>query len=369
MQLLSNKHSQHLKNANGIFLIYNFSMNKTTVKNEDLNGIDALNGKGSVSQRDLLTMGLKGALNGYLSFSQINDEFLWVQNQKEQIIEFRTEQLIYENLPKGLTKYRIEQKNIENGSVAIVKVLDNYYAVNYVQQEYNIYREPAIIKINEPKSEILHNKTFNVLNGEAVIIRDNMNMKPVFTRVARYIKATEKVLFQIEKNLTSSAPKGILNLKNMEFDESQDGSTKKAMENVINGQDTFYVIRAIRNEEGEVDTNVMLENEEDIYIPIELTDRTEALWKNYLNLKEQIKEVIGALVNGNIGKKERQITTEVDSQQGMAESAKNHTINIRIEDWNNFNEVFGENVQVIMVDEGDEEEEPLKEGEENEKDN
>lgn len=337
---------------------------------EDLNAIDMMNGEGKVNKKaNTINVMFKGALAKYNnSFSQY-DELMFIKGILDQIYEYQVERFEYSNLPEGLTKYRLETKILENGSAMVINVNGEYHAVNYSVETTNIYNEPVLTSILEPKSSMLNGVKVDLRDKKAVIVRNNEKRETILPRILRFVGDMEKILFQIEKNITSSAPKGILNLKNteMEFNEENNSPEKNAMEHVINGQDTFYVLRTKTGEE----YDAMGDNEDSLFIPVELTDRTDTLIKNYTFMKEQIKEIVGAAMNIH-QKKERAITDEIGSQQGFSVSAKQHAFNIRVQDLETLNKVFGLTVGIeFQLDTPPEEEqEKIDEegkGEENEK--
>lgn len=322
-------------------------MKTTTVTDEDLNLIDAMNGSGSLSQYDETTLTLKGALNAYNKGLTQIAEWNYIISQRELIVTFRTEMFEYENLPKPLNKYRVEQKLIDNAQVALVKVSETYLIVRFSALTFNIYGEPVLIKVNDPLSSI-HGKTFNIAENQAVVIRDNMFRTPLLNKVSRLLSNMEKTLFQIEKNLTSSAPKGIVTTGNYEFDGMGDDVQKQGLEQIVNGQDTFYTMTTTEN------YDPLKPDPTQLFTPVELTDRTETLWKNYNNFKEQVKEIIGSMTNSNVEKRERTVVNEIDGQQGLSKATALHGYNIRVNDWNIANEVFGLNVQVSLVSQHEE---------------
>lgn len=335
-------------------------MKNTEITQEDMNGIDYLNGQGNVAKKSqTINVAFKGALAKYNgTFSQY-EEIQFIRNILQQLYEYQTERFIYNNLPEGLTKYRLESKILENGSALIAKIGDNFVAVNYSVETINLYNEPVFVTILEPKSTSLNGKRVDLRGKDAHIIRNNEQRTTIQIRAYRYIKSMEKVLFQIEKNILSSAPKGIINLKNadIEFNEENQSPVKSSMEQMINGQDTFYALRAKSIE----DYDATGDNTEQIFIPIELTDRTDSLIKNYTFLKEQLKELVGASVNIH-QKKERAITDEISGQQGFSISASQHAFNIRLNDIEEVNEKFGLNIIIeyqpdITPEEQEEEEE------------
>lgn len=330
---------------------------------DDMNGIDYVNGEGKVNKKaNTINVMFKGALAKYNnSFSQY-DEMQFIKGILDQIYEYQIERFEYANLPEGLTKYRLESKILENGSAMVIAVNGEYHAVNYSVETTNLYNEPVLTSILEPKAPMLDGVKVDLRSGKAVIIRNNEKRETVLPKILRFVSAMEKILFQIEKNITSSAPKGILNLKNteMEFNEENNSPEKNSMEHVINGQDTFYVLRTKTGE----DYDAMGDNEDSLFIPVELTDRTDTLIKNYTFMKEQIKEIVGAAMNIH-QKKERAITDEIGSQQGFSVSAKQHAYNVRVQDLDTLNKTFGLSVQIeFQLDTPPEDEEQGKEGDE-----
>lgn len=327
--------------------------NILTVEASDFNQIDQLNGQATIAKKGGSTatldsegkvIDLKGALQKYNgTFSQL-DEINFIKGVERQMFEYQTEQFVYENLPKGLDKYRVEKKILENGAVAIVKLKEKYYALRFTTKQFNIYDEVDLIKIVEPRSDVLNGMEYDVKEKDVAIIRNNIRMQTIFKDIYRYIRNMERTLFQIEKNLTSSAPKGLINLKNsqIEFDEDGDSPYKSAMEYVANSQDTFFVITAKPILEQDAATS----DAEQYFTPMELTDRTETLIRNYTFFKEQVKELVGVIPNTVNPKKARLTEQEASSDTTLPNSTKQHAIEVRKIDWENFNEVFNENVVI-----------------------
>lgn len=314
-----------------------------TIGNKDLNGIDYLNGRASISAKQLpvYSSGLKGALARYNgSFSQY-EEILYINSVRRQIYEYQTERFNYKNLPEGLDKYRFEDKVLENGSALLVKYMDRFYMFNYSMIDYNAYNEPIKVQITEPKSS-LNGKIINLQSSSiATIIRNNFMKRALFVDAQRFITDMEMILYQIEKNVRTSAPKGILNLKNMEFEENGENPEKDSFETMINGQDTFYVLKTKPKNDQEFDAD----NEDSLFIPMELTDRTDSLLKNYEFMKEQLKELIGSEMNDTDDKKERKNLKEINNH-GLSNSSRQHAFNIRKIDIEKANKLFDINIAI-----------------------
>ncbi len=336
--------------------------NITEVVEDDLNLVDKMNGVGSIASKGTVFSNagrLKGALDSYGGSFSKEDELIFLRSQEQKIYEYKTEQFNYLNLPKGLDKYRIETKILNNGYVGIIKHGDSFLAVNYTIKDFNIYNEPETVIINEPKSKLFNGKKYKFTDKTIGMIRDNIYGTSIFRRAYRLMSAMEKILFQIEKNITRSAPKGILNLKNnsIEFSEPKDDTTKGSMENIINGQDTFYTLRS------QSDYDMKNDNDEELFIPIELTDMSASLITQYSFFKEELKELIGAEMN-IVQKKERLVTDEVNKQQGVTNATRQHALNVRERDIKVINEIFNLNIELEV--QADEIEEPEENGEENE---
>ena len=333
------------------------------IRDDDLNAQFAATSAVSVSDKGGVPVPIKGtwysAYKKYVKQLDILKEKEFIEGMREDILKFEMERYEYKNLPEGIDKYRIENKLLNSGSVVFVKLENSTFAVmNYTMIDYNIYNEATIIEINEPKSN-MNGKRLNVANGEAVVYRNNIFLNPSFVLVKRYINAMEKILFQIEKNITAAAPKGIINLKNSEmiFDDGDNAAMKQSMEQIINSEDTFHAIR--RSE----DYSATGENEDPIFIPLELRDRSDELIKLYTFAKEQIKEKIGAAINIH-QKKERAIVGEIDGQQGFSTSNRQHPQNLRQVDIDKINKAFNLNIEIeILEDTIEQEEGPEREGE------
>lgn len=332
----------------------------TTVKEDDLNGIDGLNSSASVNTKDGLpalnddgTM-LKGALSKlsiYQGQLRALEEQQWIQTTKNQLFDLQAMNFKYNNLPEELDIIRIETKPFENGSAAWIRVFEKLFVVNYSIEEFNLYEEPTQIKVLEPKAPAIDGKIFTIGNN-CSIFRNNPKMISFYQKAYRFLKGMEKTLFQIEKNLTASAPKGLINPKNNKlstsFEEDNENPMQNSLELIANGQNTFYVLKA-----GD-DINAM-QDDNPIWIPMELTDRTENLIKNYTFFKEQLKELLGESQNIH-QKKERVNTEELEQQKGLAEKTKLAMFETRRIDIERINKVFGTNIQIELVE--DEEEEP-----------
>ncbi len=327
----------------------------TIVKEKDLNRVDYLNGSSQIDKDgNTVLTGLKGALGKYGGKFSFKTEMYFIWSKKRQIYKYLVEQFEYKNLPKGLTKYRIEHKNIMNGSVLIYKLGEEYYALNYKTLKFNIYDEPRKVKIVETRS-VLNGKVIDLQNDKnAVIYRDNQEMVSTLNDVYRYLHSMEKVLFQMEKNITASAPKGIINLKdmNLAFEENEDNPEKQALERIINSQDTFYVLKS----KALINKDINNDNEEPIFIPLQLEDRIDSLIKQYSFLKEEVKEMIGSRMNILNGKRERLITGEINSQNDLPNSATQHAYNIRMIDLEKINKLFGLNIILELVETEEEQE-------------
>lgn len=333
---------------------------------EDLNAQMAESSSVSVSKKGGEPVAIKGtwysAYKKYAKQLDILKEKEFLEGMREDILKFEMERYEYSNLPEGLDKYRIENKLLMSGSVVFFKLVNGQYAVmNYTMIDYNIYDEPVIVEINEPKSS-MNGKRLNVAEGEGVIYRNNIFLNPSFVLVRRYINAMEKILFQIEKNITAAAPKGIINLKNSEmiFDDADNSAMKNSMEQIINSEDTFHAIRRAE------DYSATGENDDPIFIPLELRDRSDELIKLYTFAKEQIKEKIGASINIH-QKKERAIVGEIDGQQGFSSSNRQHPMNLRLVDIEKINKAFNLNIVLEIlpdtVEETEEQGDKDKEGE------
>lgn len=341
----------------------------TQITSDDMNAIDFMNGSGSVSSKDTIVVNadgesLKGALAKYNSTFSQYDEIQFIEMVRRQLFEFQIERFKYNNLPEGLDKFRLERKTIEHGSSLIIKVAEQFFSVRYSIIDFNMYDEPAIVKINEPKNKLLNGKQYDLRGSkpEAVIFRNNQFMKPALTEAYRLIRLLEKIMYQIERNLVVSAPKGILNLKNnkLAFEEDGDAPLRDSLENIATGQNTFFVLKSVDTSS----RNAFANNDEQIWIPMEFDDRTANLIMNYSFVKEQLKEIVGGQMNILNGKKERLITDEVNKQQAFPNATMKHAFNIRQRDIEKLNSAYGTNISIEMEEDDSDVEEPEQEEEE-----
>lgn len=329
---------------------------------EDLNGIAHLNAKGVVQTKDGIPPLKEGRSLGPLLNQKIaqhnakidNLETLaWLEMVKNQLFDLQVMNFEYENLPEELDIIRVEKKLYEKGSTAWIRVDGTIYVVNYVQKEWNLYNEPTAIQVVEPKAESLNGRLFNVADGDVVIFDNNPYRQASFLNIQRYIRGLERTLYQIEVNLTKAAPKGLILPKNNKLETafSEDGENPMAdsLEWAINSEQTFYVLK------GGEDVNLM-EGQDQIFIPIELTDRTELLIKNFTFFKEQIKEAMGEAINIH-QKKERVNSDEMAQQRGMAEKIKQSMFKCREIALDKINKTFSTNITIQLVDVEPQEEE------------
>lgn len=334
--------------------------NNHEVKTSDLNGVDYLNGRGTISKKGELPptqedgTTLKGALSNYNGVFSTYQEQQWISNFINDLFSLQAMNFKFNGLPSELDITRIERKPFDSGSSAWVKIAGKIYVVNYTIKEFNLYNEPTHIAVNEPKAENINGMEF-VIGKDCEIYRNTLSSMSVFDKVYRYINTLEKILFQIEKNLLTSAPKGILNIKQNKLESAfateGENSVKKSFEVMINGEDTFYMLKR-------GDGYDPLDADNEMWTPIELTDRTDTLIKNYTLMKEQIKETMGESPNIH-QKKERTITDEVDQQKGLSEKVLRGMFEVRKIDLEKINKTFGTNISIELLQ--DEIEEPMEE--------
>lgn len=326
----------------------------THIDETDLNGIDGLNSKAIVNSKENLPVLndkgeiLKGALSKlsiYQGQIRALEEQQWIETTRNQLFDLQAMNFEYQNLPEELDIIRIETKPYEFGSSAWIRIHEKIMVVNYAIKEFNLYDEPTTIEIVEPKAPAINGRRF-VVGNNCSIFRNNPKMISFYQKAYRYLKGMEKTLFQIEKNLTSSAPKGLINPKNnvltSAFHEDNENPMQNSLEMIANGQNTFYQLKA-----GD-DINAM-SDDNPIFIPMELTDRTENLIKNYTFFKEQLKELLGESQNIH-QKKERVNSQEMEQQRGLAEKTKRAMFETRLIDIERINKVFGTNIIVEMVE-------------------
>lgn len=338
-------------------------MNNYEVTEKDLNAIDAMNGVASINNNEFPIVnangeGLKGALAIYNGSFSKYEKMMFIATKKRQLFEYQTERFNYEGLPKELNKYRLEQKTIENGSVLVIKEKGKFYALQYTVISRNIYKEPIKVIVNEPLSS-LNRKIYDISKGEGVIFRSNIDRKPLLSEAWRFIRIAESILYHIEKNIKSSAPKGIINPKDTElaFEEDTDSPERDSFEAMINNDNTFFVIKSKSSE----DSSMFNGNEEKMFIPIELTDRTEMLIKNFAWVEAQLDKLIGALAPTMNTKKER-LTTGENENNGISTAQRQHAYNIRKIDIDSINDLYKLNI-VINYQSDDREEVELNESE------
>lgn len=320
------------------------------VNDKDLNGIDYLNGTSSLNFKGIEPIKLTGSLSKSIYYNNPNitwlyDEWLFIQNEYNKVINFITEQWEYENLPDDLDKYILEYKILTNGIAYFIKIGNDIYIVNGSVIERDIYNRPLKIICNE-ESKLLNNKEFDIFG----YIRNNRESQGIFRQIFRSISGMERTLFQIEKNLTSAAPKGvIINPKGEEPDTEEANSKSDIFESITNSQNTFSEISLDINQQQTLKEIMEGSNISNLFIPIELKDRTEQLLKNYTFFKENLKEIIGSAVGSINPKQERLITSETTAQQDLSDNNKAHLFNIRQNDIKNLNKKLNLNIVIKRI--------------------
>lgn len=322
-------------------------MNKftTNIENKDLNRIDQLNGTGEVSKKGMEPINdygesLKGALNKYQATLDFLQEQNWITTTIDMLYSYQTEMFEYQNLPTELNKYRLEYKVLSNGSAAIVKVNDKLYACNYTSKEFNMYKEPTIIQINEPKS-ILNQKIYDIYNGEAVLFKNNYTMTSTYSQIFREMKDLEKVLFKIEQNTMIAGNKYLLNKTKGAVGASPDNNPlSNSLNSFLLGQDLA----------GEWFGTDGFAGKEEVFFTIKNEDNIDNLIRTYTFLKENIKEKLGGEINIH-QKKERVITDEVEQQQGLAVNVNKERFGVRKLCIDELNEKFGTNILINLTGE------------------
>lgn len=320
----------------------------TQVTARDLNLIDKMNGTGQVSKKGMQPVNefgqtLKGALNKYQSNLNINKEQQWIKSTIDMFYTYQTEMFNYTNLPVELDKYRLEYKTLTNGSSAIVKINGKLYACNYTAKEFNMYAEPTIIQINEPKS-LLHQKIYDVYEGEAVLFKNNYVMSSTFTQVYRELEDLEKVLYKIEQNTMCAGKKYLMNATKGSIAVSPDNTP------LSNSLNEFLLSQ---NMAGEWHGAEGFTSKENAFFEIENVDNIDNLIRVYTFLKENIKEKLGGEINIH-QKKERVITDEVENQQGLSVNINKERFGIRKICVEQLNEKFGTNIKIELSQEPEE---------------
>lgn len=320
-------------------------MKNYEITSQDLNLIDGINGKATLDYKEYVPLELKGAFaefNGNYSNGEFNswlqNRLLYIQLKKEEIINLICEMWDYKNLPENFDKYNLETFLCENGSVAFFKNGTDLIFTPYSIEERDIFNNPIKIKTLTPNDKV-NNKILT--SGKFEILKNNRNDASVFILTIRYLNGMEKTIYELEKNITASAPKGIIINNGQVITSGENTNKSDSMNSIVNGQDTFYEMNISDISQS---GSILADDRNQLFVPIELRDRTDELIKNYSFYKEMLKEEFGFGVNILNGKKERLITDETENQQELSDMNRVHMFEIRKLGIEKINKKFGTNI-------------------------
>lgn len=324
-------------------------INTTNIGNlteSDLGYFEASNFTGGVSYQGIPPEGLSGIL-GKITFGNYSFKFaeerLFIWNAWNAAKEFISEQWEYKNLPEGLDKYLLEGLLQDSGIMYWVKVLGDIYLVNATPEKLDFYGNPKTVRVNEPDSFI-----DGIETEYFAPIRNNMAKSSTIIRVARFIRGMERTLFQIEKNLTVAAPKGLLRIGKDSVESLTNNAVADSLEAFVNGEDTFAQIVIDNKDDPSWQDEVTSGEQKEVFIPIELKDRITELVSTFTTFKELYKEAMGAGNSLMTGRKERSLVGEIETQLALSDVAAQHMFNIRKTDLELANKRLGTNMQIIF---------------------
>ncbi len=247
------------------------------------------------------------------------------------------------NLPEGLDKQIIENTLLIYGRVALFKYADGYKAFPFRVDKLDIDGRPLKIEVYSPYLTTYTKKLtvgkdciimYNNNDGLIFRITDNVLFGPlwrVWTLITDVVEAKKAVYNTYKINV----PK--ITISDVNGDEKE-----RIRESLYSGDILFDYDAKGYNEasrfKGETINTIM-----------ETKPMISDMWNNFQNYLELLYTALGINHNPNNGKKERQINIEVESNNQLLVSQIDTELEIREQQIEKFNELFGENMSVELT--------------------
>lgn len=287
-------------------------------------------------------------------------KWYWIWSQYDRLINSLTSHFEYKGLPDEIKPHHIENILNKEGSGAFVKLNDKYVIVNYDTKKTNIYGEATNITISLP------NKHYDKKNFKAdnfVIMCNNTQKSSTFNDTIQYLEGQYSALEALRRNNVTSQPKGIFLQKSFTDENGTMKPIEMSLNAVAEGTNTFYTLSFADSELKYQKSMTMDNGIKDFFIPIEFTDRTDNLIKEVQFWKNEIYEQIGLKVNLSMDKKEKLITSEIQSNSSNSDDILDNKLKVRQSACDEINKKFGLNISVELKT--DELEQEIQEKEQN----
>lgn len=267
-------------------------------------------------------------------------KYITIYNIWQQCIQIIAEHWDYEGLPEGLNKYIIEKMLNENGSVAWFKKYGKIYALPYTIKDKNLYGSPVKVTTKSDATDFNANEV-----TEFVIMNDTLDQIPLFNKIIAAVEASVSTLMELNKNLYAAAPKGLM-IEELNSDDNN--GVTDSLNTMIKSSQTFFSFKMSSEAINDFQQRISNNKGSQVYIPIELRDRTEELIKQYLFWQQHIKEIMGLDVDFNLDKPERKIVGEIATQQGKSYFINEHRFNMRKMAIDEINKKLGTNITIKL---------------------
>jgi len=355
------KNGSLIKGANGIINIY-----KQEYSNDQTQEGIAQNTNNFFSGVKRVSRGSQ-VFNHSYNTQKVDFQFSWARNnwitfwyQYNLYIQQTIELLKYNNLPKGLDKYKLETILNNNGIVGILNVDDLFIAVTVfnsleegndkekeAKEHYRYFSgaRPNYVKVigDFPSiiKPIIKAKNNNFLvDKDIFIIRNDLYCHSSLILIGRYLQDWLEILNQFEQNITKALPKGLfITDSNSNLDESL---LKSTLNQFANNTDSFQPIIL---DQSLLDKMVSM-GLKTPYIPVQFDDVTIMLKGLNDYFENKIKEILGHKTLQVSDKQQRLLTQEIETASTLSDFNLEHKVNLRNLDLEVFNKEFGLNVKV-----------------------
>ena len=249
---------------------------------------------------------------------------------------------VYNNLPEGIDQVTMANQLFTWGSIAIFQYKGKYLALPYTTDEWDIYGNPyKVTPIATGKSEIQFKsltvgKNVVVIHSDVsgIMITTNKNNFGKLFQVWEMLEHISQAYYAIRNNM-------VLGVQRLAVGDAED-STR--VENIrASLQDMNPVIQFDINAIAQMGQLTGSQTGGGI---LNFENRQTDVWQNYKNYIETVKQYLGMESNPSPDKKERQITTEVESSNIFANSILQTEYEMLEMGIEQMNETFGTNTTI-----------------------
>lgn len=242
----------------------------------------------------------------------------------------------WEGFQNPFTGEELERLLFLFGKCVVFKFQDELFVTNFTIDKYDVYRLPKIIKPVLNNGKVL--KPLRV-NKDCIIIANDSSWPfarlGVFGSLFRVWPLINKVTEAwrlISRNMLMSRQ-----WLAVEFGISQENlNTLKK-----NFESNSYILQIDNDFMSKLTTS---QNNN----TLSFEDKTDMVWNNFYNLKEELKWTLGIETNSNVNKKERQINKEIDSQNEIPWAQTENRLINREKSVDLLNKLFNVTIKVSL---------------------